>query len=104
VSSVHKTIGVTELQRRFPAVLDEGARERVPYVLARDGHPEAALISYDDFLRLQQLQEQDVLARFDRLTARLAERNADVSDEEVAADVAAALAEVRGEARREAAG
>ncbi len=37
-------------------------------------------------------EEKDVLARFDRLLARMAEQNAAYSDEEVAADVEAALA------------
>jgi hypothetical protein len=42
------------------------------------------------------LKEQDVLARFDRLVARMAEQNAGVSEEQVAADVAAARAELNG--------
>jgi prevent-host-death family protein len=90
---MQKIIGVTELQRRFRVVFDEVARKRIPYVLTRGSRPEAALIPYDEFLELQALKEQDVLARFDRLTARLAEQNA--GEEEVAADVAAALDEVR---------
>jgi prevent-host-death family protein len=90
---MQKIIGVTELQRRFRVVFDEVARKRIPYVLTRGSRPEAALIPYDEFLELQALKEQDVLACFDRLTARLAEQNA--GEEEVAADVAAALDEVR---------
>jgi prevent-host-death family protein len=90
---MQKIIGVTELQRRFRLVFDEVARKRIPYVLTRGSRPEAALIPYDEFLELQALKEQDVLARFDRLTARLAEQNA--GEEEVAADAAAALDEVR---------
>jgi hypothetical protein len=38
---------------------------------------------------------QGVLREFDQLTARLAERNAASSDEEITADVAAVLREVR---------
>ena len=49
---------------------------------------------YQEFLRLQALQEQEVLARFDRLVVRVAEQNAARSEEEVAADVAAARAEL----------
>ena len=74
------------------ALLDQ---ERVPYVLTRGSRPEAALIPYEEFLQFQALKEQEVLARFDRLAARLAEQNASASEEEVAADVAAALDEVR---------
>ena len=92
---MQKIIGVTELQRRFRLVFDEVARKHVPYVLTRGSRPEAALIPYDEFLELQALKEQDVLARFDRLAARLAEQNEAAGEEEVAADVAAALDEVR---------
>jgi hypothetical protein len=45
-------------------------------------------------LRFQALQEQDVLARFDRLIARLADQNVAISEEDVVADVAAARAEL----------
>lgn len=92
---MQKIIGVTELQRRFRLVFDEVARKRVPYVLTRGSRPEAALIPYEEFLQFQALKEQEVLARFDRLAARLAEQNASAGEEEVAADVAAALEEAR---------
>ena len=91
---MHKIIGVTELQRRFRSIFDQVAKENVPYVLMRGSRPEAALISYEDFLAFQALQEQQVLARFDELMARMAERNADVSEDQVAADAAAARAEL----------
>ena len=91
---MHKIIGVTELQRRFRSVFDQVAEENIPYVLTRGSRPEAALIPYEEFLRFQALQEQDVLARFDRLVVRMAEQNEAISEEEVAADVAAARAEM----------
>jgi prevent-host-death family protein len=93
---MHRIIGVTELQRRFRAIFDQVAKGNVPYVLTRGSRPEAALISYEEYRRFQALQEQQVLARFDRLVARMAEQNADISEEEVAADVAAARAELDG--------
>ncbi len=92
---MQKVIGVTELQRRFRAVLDEVAKQGVFYVLTRGSRPEAVLIPYETFLRYQALEEKEVLARLDRLLARLAEQNVARSDEEVAADVEAALAEAR---------
>jgi prevent-host-death family protein len=90
---MHKIIGVTELQRRFRAVFDEVSHRRVPYVLTRGSRPEAALVPYEDFLRFQELQEKDVLTRFDRLLARMAAQNAADGEDEVAADVAAAQVE-----------
>jgi len=91
---MQKAIGVTELQRRFRPVFDEVTEQNVPYVLTRDSRPEAALISYEEFLRFQALQEQDTLDRFDRLIARMAEQNASDGEDEVAADVAGARAEI----------
>ena len=87
---MQKIIGVTELQRRFRAVFDEVAKKRVPYVLTRGSRPEAVLIPYEDFVRFQQVEESEVLERFDKVRARLANLNAGVSEAEVAADVAAA--------------
>lgn len=91
---MQKIIGVTDLQRRFRAVLDEVAGRHVPYVLTRGSRPEAALVPYEDFLRYQELEERDILRVFDRCRARLARRNAEFSDEEVARDVARARAEL----------
>jgi prevent-host-death family protein len=91
---MQKIIGVTELQRNFREVFDEVAGEGTPYVLTRGSRPEVAMIPYEEFLRYQELREQEVLAGFDRVWARLAERNAQFTDEEAAADVAAARAEI----------
>jgi prevent-host-death family protein len=91
---MQRIIGVTELQRRFRSVFDQVVKQNTPYVLTRGSRPEAALISYEEFLRYQALREQDVLARFDRLVARMAEQSAAVSEEEVATDVTAALSEL----------
>ena len=91
---MEKIIGVTELQRRFRSVFDEVAKEQVPYVLTRGSRPEAVLISYEEFVRFQVLRERDVLARYDRLVARMSEQTAAFSEEEVAADAVAARAEL----------
>ena len=90
---MQKIIGVTELQRRFRSVFDQVSEENVAHVLTRGSRPEAALISYEEYLRFQALQERDVMARFDQLVARMAEQNAAVDEREVVADIDAALAE-----------
>ena len=89
-----KIIEVTELRQRFRSVFDEVAEENVPYVLTRDSRPEVAMISYEDFLRFQAMQEEEILARFNGLIKRMATHNADFTDEEVAADVEAARTEL----------
>ena len=90
---MQKILGVTELQRRFRAVFDEVVRKRIPVVLTRGSRPEAVLIAYQDYLRFQEMQEIEVLARFDQVWDRLAEANAAYSDEEIAADIDAARGE-----------
>lgn len=85
---MNKVIGVTALQRNFRVILDEVVRDKTPYVLTRGSKPEAVLIPYEDFLRFQQLQEREVLERFDRLLTKMAEVNAAWSEEEVARDLA----------------
>ena len=83
-------IGVTELQRKFRLFFDEVVRERTPLVLTRGSRPEAVLISYDDYLRFQQMQESEVLAQFERVWNRLAKVNAEFDEAEIAADIKAA--------------
>jgi prevent-host-death family protein len=92
---MQKIIGVTELQRNFRAVFDEVARDNMPYVLTRGSRPEAAIISYNEFTQFLAWREQEVLAEFDRAMQRMAERNANFSDDEIAADVEQAITEVR---------
>ncbi len=87
---MQQIIGVTELQRRFRTFFDQVVRKRVPLVLTRGSRPEAVLIPYEDYLRFQQLQESEVLARFDQVWERLAQVNAAYTDEEIAADIQAA--------------
>ena len=87
---MQKIIGVTELQRRFRPFFDSVVRKRIPLILTRGSRPEAVLIPYEEYLRFQQMQESEVLAQFDKVWDRLAELNAKVSEEEIAADIKAA--------------
>jgi prevent-host-death family protein len=91
---MQKIIEVTDLQRRFLAVFDEVVEQHVPYVVTRGSRPEAALVPYENYLRFQELEERGVHRLFDRCRARLALRNAEVSDEEVARDVARTRSEL----------
>ena len=87
---MQQIVGVTELQRRFRSFFDKVVRKRTPIVLTRGSRPEAVLIPYEDYLRFQQMQEYEVLARFDQVWDRLDKLNAAYSDEEIAADIEAA--------------
>ena len=87
---MQQIIGVTELQRKFRSFFDEVVRKHTPLVLTRGSRPEAVLISYEDYVRFQQMQESEVLAHFDQVWNRLAEVNATFSEDEIAADIKAA--------------
>lgn len=84
-----EVIGVADLQRRFRVIFDEVAYQDRSYILTRGGRPEAAMIPYSAFVRFQELQERQVLDRFDRLLARMSQSNAAYSDGEVEADLGA---------------
>lgn len=90
---MNRIIGVTELQRKFRSVFDEVSRRGIPYVLTRGSRPEAALIPYDEYLRFQEFQEDEVLRRFDRLVERMRVQNEAFSDDEIMKDIAEARAE-----------
>ena len=92
---MNSIIGVTDLQRRFRPVFDEVARGERSYVLTRGSRPEAALIPYEDYLRFQKLQEEQVLVRFDQLLTRLSRQNAAYRDDEIAADLRAGDRELK---------
>jgi len=83
-------IGVTELQRRFRKIFDLVVKKNTPVVLTRGSRPEAALISYEDYLRFQEMKESEVLARFDQVWDRLGKLNEDFTEEEIIADIKAA--------------
>ncbi len=85
-----RIVGVTELQRRFRKFFDQVSKQNTPIILTRGSRPEAALIPYEDYLRLQEMKESDVLARFDQVRDRLGKLNAEYSEEEIVADIKAA--------------
>jgi prevent-host-death family protein len=104
-AEMNQIIGVTELQRRFRAVFEDVTKNHVPYVLTRGSKPQAVLIPYDEYMRYQAQKKETEDQRYERLMKRMQELNAHFSDEEVAADVEAAIQEVRAERRaRKAAG
>ena len=93
---MEKTIGVSELRLRLPAVLEEVSTQHTAYVLTRGKRPQAAFVPYEEFRRFRTFREGEVARRFDRLLERMAENNARFSEQEVADDVAATLAELGG--------
>lgn len=91
---MQKTVAVAELGERFRAVFDEVTQGHIPYVVTRGQQPEAVLVPYNEFQRLLRHSDDEVLRQFDEVRARIRERTAGFSEEEIAADVAAARAEL----------
>ncbi len=91
---MQKTVAVADLGNRFRTVFNEVTEDHVPYVVTRGHRPEAVLMPYEEFQRLQEHSDDEVLRRFDEVRARIRERTAGFSEEEIAADVAAARAEL----------
>jgi PHD/YefM family antitoxin component YafN of YafNO toxin-antitoxin module len=91
---MQKKVAVAELGERFRAVFKEVTENRIEYVVTRGQKPEAILVPYDEFQRLLKHSDDEVLRRFDEVRARIRERTAGLSEEEIAADVAAARAEL----------
>ena len=87
---MQKIIGVTELQRKFRPFFESVVRKGTSLILTRGSRPEAVLIPYEDYLRYQQMEESEVLARFDKVWDRLAALDVEFSEEEIAADIEAA--------------
>jgi prevent-host-death family protein len=97
---MNKIIGVTELQRQFKAVFDEVAKKHIPYVLTRGSRPEVVMIPYEQYQKFVQVDEEEVLARFEKLQKRMEEVNREYSDEEVENDLREATAIVRARERK----
>ena len=90
-----KIIGVTEFQRKFRTVFDEVVKERTAYILTRGSRPEVVMIPYERYQKFVEVDEAEVVVRFDKLRKRMAEVNARFSDEEVEKDLLEAQRVVR---------
>lgn len=91
---MQKTIAVAELGERFRAVLADVTANHVPCVVTSDQRPEAGLVPYEQFQRLLRQSDDEIVRRFDEVRARIRERTAGFTEEEIAADVAAARADI----------
>lgn len=102
---MQRTIDASELRRSFDELLNEVARNDAEYVVAREGQPQAVLVSYDELARLRRIEERErnFVERWGTMRERMAALSDDFSEEDVAADIEAARQEVweaRGGTRR----
>jgi prevent-host-death family protein len=47
-----KSISSTEAQNKFGQVLNEVSQNQTRYIVERHGHPQAVILSFDDFTRI----------------------------------------------------
>ena len=89
-----KRVGTVEARRSFSRLVGEAGFGGEHIIIERSGKPMAVLIGIDEYERLIAAQAREREARFKRLLS-IAERNQDVSPEQVESDVAKAVAAVR---------
>lgn len=92
---MNQITGVTELQRNFKRMFDHVTKKKSALVLTRKSKPEAVMLPYDEYLRLVQWRESEVVMRFERIAARMRAANARFTDEDIEADLAQATREIR---------
>ncbi len=80
-------ISSTDVQRNFTQVLAKLRRSSEPLVVVRDSVPAAVMMQYAEYRRLSALEKQLVTARFNKVWEDLAKHNANISDEELNADI-----------------
>ncbi len=85
------------MRAQWSEVVNKVARKEARIVVEKSGIPVAAIVSADDLEQLQQFEAQRA-ERFELLSA-MRERFADLSEEQIQADVARVIAEIRAEAK-----
>lgn len=87
---VTQTITATDVRARWSAVVNQVARKQTRILVEKSGVPVAAIVSAEDLVQLQMLEEQR--AERGRILATLRERFADRTEEQIAAEVARVVA------------
>ena len=89
-------VGTTDLRQRLTDILEAVREQRVTYVVETFGRPQAALINLEEYEQFQRYQRERE-AFFDWLenaATHNAERNSDLSDEQVLAIIEQAREQV----------
>ena len=88
-----KTMAIEEFQKNLEQVLEDVTTTHVPYILTRNTKPLVVVLAYEDYVKI--LSREEVIARFDEAWMKIGQRNAQYSEEEVAADLELATREIR---------
>lgn len=88
-----RTMKISDVKNEFSSVVNEVYREKTRVLVAKAGIPVAALVSADDLARLQELDR--AWDEGTRALERFGAAFADVPPEEVEAEIARIIAEIR---------
>jgi prevent-host-death family protein len=94
-------VGTTDLRQRLTDILETVREQRVAYVVETFGRPQAVLINLEEYERFQRYQRERETF-FDWLedaAARNAERNSDLSEEQVLAIIEQAREQVAAQSK-----
>ena len=96
---MERAIGATELRQRLTDVLQAVREEHATYIVATFDRSQAALVNLEEYRQFQQFkQEREAFFDWlDDVSARNAERNLDLDDDEVLAIIEQARTEVAAE-------
>lgn len=93
---MEKQIGTTYLRQKLTDVIQEIREEKATYVVETFGRPQVAIVDldqYQSFLHYQQ-ERKEFFRELDAIATENAERNADLTEEEVLALIEQARTEV----------
>jgi len=65
-----KIIGVSEARAKLKTIIDRVVEDKEPYILMRGSRPQAAIVSYDEYVSLQEQARRQWNDRFDSALAR----------------------------------
>jgi len=93
---MERSIGTTDLRQHLTDVLQVVRERRETYIIETFGRPQAAIVNLDEYRQFQRFrQERETFFEWlETTTARNAERNVGLSDEEVLAIIEQAREEV----------
>jgi PHD/YefM family antitoxin component YafN of YafNO toxin-antitoxin module len=92
---MERSIGTTDLRQRLTDVLQAVHERREIYIIETFGRPQAARINLDEYEQFQRFRrEREAFFEWLEATARNAEHNVGLSDEEVLAIIEQARQEV----------
>lgn len=93
---MERSMGATDLRQRLTDVLQAVREQGETYIVETFGRPQVAIINLDEYQRIQRFRrEREAFFEWLEFTAaRNAERNMDLSDEEVLAIIEQAREEV----------